>query len=218
MNTNDKKSNGLEIMSRINEFTKDADWSVEELREELINEKINPDELIENVMRTILPFLPTIKEKSENIKDLTRIRKFGLISNQSENLVQIEQVESLDDAPTLLSLLRKFTSDMPSSIAQKLGVNVSFLRGCNDSSNNVPTQCKNELIRRVGNVYPFIDRNKVEKVVEKPTFLKKAALRDKEYSGSQMSFEEIVKKSNMDSEVQKFWLELAQENADETSK
>jgi hypothetical protein len=199
MNTNDKKSNGLEIMSRINEFTKDADWSVEELREELINDEINPDALIENVMRTIRPFLPTIKEKSEN-------------------LVQIEQVESLDDSPTLLSLLRKFTSDMPSNIAQKLGVNVAFLRGCNDSSGNVPPQCKNELIRRVGNVYPFIARNKVAKVVEKPTVLQKAALRDKEYSGSQMSFEEIVKKSNMDSEVQKFWLELAQENIDEISK
>jgi len=216
MNKKEPKSNSLEIMNRINEFTKDADWTVEELREELLNEGINPDKLVENVRKNILPFL---SKNQEETKDKEPKRNFGLISKISENLIRNEQVEDSGEAfPTLLSLLRKFTGDMASKIAQQLEVNVPFLKGCSDYSEQVPPQCKKELIRRVGNVYPFVDKNKVEQVVENPKPLKKAALRSEEYSGSQMSFEEIVEKSDLDSETQKFWLELARENKDEISK
>ena len=215
MNQKKPKSNSLEIMDRINEFTKDADWTVEELREELLNEGINPDELVEKVRKNILPFL----SENQKIENVEPKRTFGLITNNYEIPALAEQVENSDEEfPTLLSLLRKFTGDMPSNIAQKLEVNVPFLRGCSDFSEEIPKQWKKELIKKVGNVYPFVDKNKVEQVVESPKILKKAALRSNEYSGTRMSAEDILEKSGMDKEVQNFWLRLVEENDDEISK
>lgn len=66
MTENAKKKNYLEIMNRIDEFTKDADWSIEELREDLMNEGINPDKLIERVRQNILPLLSEDEKEIKN--------------------------------------------------------------------------------------------------------------------------------------------------------
>ncbi|MDQ3712018.1 MAG: hypothetical protein M3388_07340 [Acidobacteriota bacterium] len=120
--------------------------------------------------------------------------------------------------PTLLSLIRQATKDFPSSIAQKLGVTVAFMRGCSDHSESVPKNCKKELVDRTCSAFHFLDREKVRQVVENPKLIATAGFRDTPYSGNQMSFEEIVEKSGMNEKAQSFWLELAREKNDEVSK
>lgn len=120
--------------------------------------------------------------------------------------------------PTLLSLIRQATKDFPSSIAQKLGITVAFMRGCSDHSESVPKNCKKELVDRTCSAFHFLDREKVRLVVENPKLIATAGFRDTPYSGNQMSFEEIVEKSGMNEKAQRFWLELAREKNDEVSK
>ncbi len=153
---------------------------------------------------------------SDEARDLNEITATAANSHIS-NLADRNDV-LLDLTPTLLSLIRQATKDFPSSIAQKLGVTVAFMRGCSDYSGSVPKSCKKELVDRTCDAFHFLDREKVRKVVENPKLIATAGFRDTPYSGNQMSFEEIVEKSGMVEKARKFWLELAKEKNDEISK
>lgn len=150
-------------------------------------------------------------ENKNNSEDITKTN-LRLVSSESESLIQNKQVKDFDEnCPTLMSLLRKYTNDMPSKIAQNLEITVAFMRGCSDYSAVVPEKCKQELIDRAYKLYNFISKRLIESVVRTPGLVPTAGFRDTSYSGNQMSFEEIVRKSGLDEESQKFWLKLAQE-------
>lgn len=187
MNTKDVRHSDAEVWERVERYARNADLSLEELREELINEGLNPDELIRKVRGKIEPLLP---DASNNFDDDNR-----------------EQTPPSN----LLSLVRQETTDTPSKIAQNLGVTVPFLKSCSDFSDVVPKRCKEELIERAANVYS-IDKYRVREVVEHPKHLQKAASRDRPYSNKTLTFEQIVKTSSMDEDSQAFWLALAEEN------
>lgn len=199
MAENAQKKNYLEIINSIDKFTRDADWSVEELREELLNEGINPDELIEKVRNKIVPFLSEIQEtENEEIKKKDKVQ---VLNDQAKKLVEL--------SPTLLSLLWQATKTSQSLIAQKLEVTILFMRGCSDFPDSVPEQCKQELINRAVRQFNFIDKSLIENIVRHPKQVATASFRDTSHSGKQMSFREIVEKSGMDEGYQKFWLDLA---------
>ncbi len=101
-----KKNENAEILDRINQFTKDADWSVEEIRNELINEGVNPDVSLKNIRQRIHQLLQKDEEIVENTKEKTNKYKFSLISNNLEVSNQNEQCKiSINNAPTLLALI-----------------------------------------------------------------------------------------------------------------
>jgi hypothetical protein len=63
MNTKEPIANSTEIMNRINRFTSDADWTIEELRESLRADGIDPDQALNNIKMRIAPFVK-LKEAS----------------------------------------------------------------------------------------------------------------------------------------------------------
>jgi hypothetical protein len=189
MNTKDLSHSDAEAWERIERYARNADSSVEELRQELIEEGVDPDELIQTVRRKIDRLLPNASNHPD--------------TNNKEAV-------SNSGPANLLSLVRQETTDTPSKIAQNLGVTVPFLKSCGDFSDAVPKPCKDELIERTANVYS-IDKYRVREVVEHPKHLQKAALRDSPYSNTNLTFEQIVKTSGMDEDSQRFWLQLAAE-------
>ncbi len=206
-----KKNENAEILDRINQFTKDADWSVEEIRNELINEGVNPDVSLKNIRQRIHQLLQKDEEIVENTKEKTNKYKFSLISNNLEVSNQNEQCKiSINNAPTLLALICQVTTDTPSYIAQKLGITTSFMKLVNDHCRSIPTPWKWRLINLVCENYP-LEEKAVESVIENPQTLQKAALREKEYTTKEISPEEILKISKLNDEAQKYWLKLIQE-------
>jgi hypothetical protein len=89
MNTKRPTTNSSEIIERISNYVKDADWSVEELREELSRLGEDPDLLLKNIKAKILPLL----------------QQTNTFINQNPLEIQADS-----SAPNLLSLIRKFTS------------------------------------------------------------------------------------------------------------
>jgi len=63
MNTKEPITDSTEIMNRINRFTSDADWTIEELRESLRADGIDPDQALKDVKMRIAPFVK-LKETS----------------------------------------------------------------------------------------------------------------------------------------------------------
>jgi hypothetical protein len=210
MNAKKKNENG-EILDRINQFTRDADWSIEELRADLRNEGVDPDELIKKVRQRINPLLQKDNKKIDEPEQKTHKNKFTLISNNSPVPKENEQSQySVNNAPTLLALICQVTTDTPSLIAQTLGITTAFMKLLNDYCKSIPRSWKRWLIKIVCEKYPLNEKD-VEAVVEEPRTLQKAAFRSKEYKAKILTPEEILKISRLSDETQKFWLDLSRE-------
>lgn len=190
MNASDEKHRDPTIWERVERYARGAEWSIEELCEELSEEGVDAEELVRTVRARIEPLLRRTSNNDEG----------GTDENSSGN-----------SAPNLLSLVRGETTDTPSKIAQNLGVTVPFMKSCSDFPQAVPESCKEELIERATNVYS-IERHRVKEVVERPKYLQKAASRDAPYTNKKMTFEQIVMTSGMNRDSQDFWLALAKEN------
>jgi len=57
MNTNKPIADSTEIMNRIDRLTSDADWTIEELRESLIADDVDPDAALQNIKMRLAPFI-----------------------------------------------------------------------------------------------------------------------------------------------------------------
>ena len=68
MNTKNPTINSTEVLNRIDRFTSDVDWTIEELRESLIADGIDPDQALENIKMRVAPFI-TVKEPPTVNKD-----------------------------------------------------------------------------------------------------------------------------------------------------
>lgn len=68
MNTKNPTINSTEILNRIDRFTSDVDWTIEELRESLVADGIDPDQALENIKVRLAPFVK-LKEPPTIIKD-----------------------------------------------------------------------------------------------------------------------------------------------------
>lgn len=111
--------------------------------------------------------------------------------------------------PPFLGLLREVTGETPSVIARELDVTVPFLTLIVQHRDSVPGSWRTEMIERAA-VRWSVDRRRVRRSLEHPAQQEIAASRSAPYSTERISCREILKRSGLKPEAQKYWLALAE--------
>lgn len=126
MDANKPTNNDAEILRRINRFTSDADWSIEELRAELAGEGIDPDRLLSNVKNTISKFLPTADEARQNRFSFKGIlpaaKEMGISNFQLADLTGLSVVLIAQFDRGLIKVNEKLPLEIVKRIAQAINL------------------------------------------------------------------------------------------------
>jgi hypothetical protein len=179
VNRNKAPQNSDELFKRIRSLSDEAEWSVDELREALRAEGIDPDQLV--------------KEVKIKIEELSNISP-----NQSDHA-----------SLPLLARLRQITRLKATAIAEKMGMSVPFLSDLSSHPNIIPFGARKELALRAANNLPGVSERDVLESFGFGAFQQAAAYRDTPFPEEEVSFEKIVRRSDMNEEQQRYWLSLA---------
>jgi hypothetical protein len=178
--------NGEDLFERIRKLSDEAEWSVDELREALIDEGIDPDQLVKEIKL-----------------------KIGELSNVSPPFLSEKQPDY--DSLPLLPRLRQITGLKATAIAEKMGLSVTFLSDLSSYPKVIPFRARKELARRAANNLPGVSERDVLDSFNFGSHQQAAAYRDTPFPEEEIGFEKIVRRSDMSEEQRQYWLSLAEE-------
>jgi hypothetical protein len=176
--------NSEELFQRIHKLSDEAEWSVDELREALIDEGIDPDQLV--------------KEIKIKIQELSNVAPPFLPEKQS----------GYDSLP-LLPRLRQITGMKATAIAEKMGLSVTFLSDLSSYPDVIPFRARKELARRAVNNLPGVSERDVLDSFNFGSYQQAAAYRDTPFPEEKIGFEKIIQRSDMSEEQKQYWFSLA---------
>ena len=175
-----------ELFHRINRLSAEAEWTTEELRQELREGGVDPDQLVRGAREKV-------EQLRKNSSDDTRAA--GASSSSAEH-------------QSVLAELRTRTNSPASRIAQEMDVPVPFLSAVGRYPKAVPVSWRRELAARAERKLniPAAD---VMRAFEHPYQAQMAASRDSSYEAEEMTPEKILNQSGMGEETKRYWLSLA---------
>lgn len=189
MNRNNETLTGNVLFNRIHQLSDEADWSVDELRGALIEEGIDPDQLVDEVKSKIRELLDDSMKTSEHNA-----------RNESTTF----------DSLPLLPKLRQVTKLKAAVIAEKLGVSVIFLSDLSSHPGVAPQRARREFAKRAKSNLLGVNEDEVFGSFE-CSYQPVAAFRDQPFLEEEINYEKIVKRSDMSDEQKQYWLSLAEE-------
>jgi hypothetical protein len=184
VNSNKAPINSDDLFKRIRSLSDEAEWSVDELREALKDEGIDPDQLLKDIKL--------------NIKELS-----NLSPRQSDS-----------DSLPLLARLRQITRLKATTIAEKMGMSVPFLSDLSSHPNVIPIRARKESARRAANNLPGVREQDALDSFGYGLYQQAAAYRDIPFPDEEVDFEKIVRRSDMSDEQKQYWLSLARESSE----
>jgi len=108
-----------------------------------------------------------------------------------------------------LGLLRKVTGARVESLAEVLDITPSFLVDISEHAATLPEKARRELLRRLEKV-PGVRASDFASVLVQPyRSIQRAASRSFAYEAKALTFEDIVRSSDLDDKRKRFWLSLA---------
>ena len=182
-------NDAAELFLRINRIGAEAEWTPEELRQELREGGVDPDQLVASA-RTKLDQLR---------KDSTEGSKIPGAAAGSESHASV------------LADLRAQTRMPASQIALRMGVPVPFLSAVGRYPKVVPIGWRRELDARAERGLGT-EPGVVMRSFEHPYQAQMAASRDEAYDAEEMTPERILDQSGMGEEERREWLRLAAED------
>jgi hypothetical protein len=185
VNRNKAPRDREELFQRIRKLSDEAEWSADELREALIEEGIDPDQLVKEV----------------------KIKIQGL-SNVSPPFLS-EKQPGYGSLP-LLPRLRQITGLKATAIAEKMGMSVTFLSDLSNYPSVIPFRARKELARRATQNLPGVSERDVLDSFNFGSYQQAAAYRDAPFPEEEVSFEKVVLRSDMSEEQKQYWLGLTQ--------
>ncbi len=108
-----------------------------------------------------------------------------------------------------LGMLCEVTGQTPSVIARELDVKVPFLTLIVQHRQSVPNSWRTELVERAAAKWG-VDRSLARRSLEHPDQQEIAASRRAAYSTEKISYREILRRSGLGPEAQKYWIALAE--------
>lgn len=188
MNRNNAPQSSDVLIERIRRLSDEAEWSVDELREVLIDAGIDPDQFIKDISARIKETLSVSAEQAE------------------------QNAHNDYDSLPLLPRLRRITGLKATAIAEKMGAPVPFLSDLSSYPNVIPFRARKELAKRAANSLPGVSERDVLNSFEYGLHQQAAAFRDTPFSEEEADFEKIVRRSDMSNEEQQYWLSLSKES------
>ncbi|HEV2663930.1 MAG TPA: hypothetical protein VG324_03420 [Blastocatellia bacterium] len=188
MKRNNPPRNSEALIERIRRLSDEAEWSVDELREVLMDAGIDPDQFIKDIKTGIKELLNASPERPE----------------------QNAQID-FDSLP-LLPRLRRITGLKATAIAEKMGAPVPFLSDLSSHPNVIPFRARKEFARRAANSLPGVSERDVLDSFERGLRQQAAAFRDGPFPDEGVDFEKIVRRSDMSADEQRYWLSLSEES------
>jgi hypothetical protein len=183
VNRNNPPRSSEALIERIRRLSHEAEWSVDELREVLIDSGIDPEEFVKDIK--------------------TRIKE--LLNASPE---QKEQTEY--DSLPLLPMLRRLTGLKATAIAEKMGTPVPFLSDLSGHPNVIPFRARKEFARRAANNLPGVSERDVLDSFERGFPQQAAAFRNTPFPEEEVDFEKIVRRSDMSDEQKQHWLSFVE--------
>jgi hypothetical protein len=178
---------GAELFQSINRTSAEAEWTAEELRRELREGGIDPDQLVKSA-----------REKLEELR------------GGSAGRAASAQVSDVTAGQSTLAELRSHTGAPASRIAREMDVPVAFLSAVGRYPNVVPMSWRRELADRAERKLK-VPSPVVMNSFEHPYQEQMAALRDGAYEAEDVTYENILDQAGMTGEARQFWLSLAAE-------
>ncbi|MBO0801415.1 MAG: hypothetical protein J2P31_21555 [Blastocatellia bacterium] len=178
---NRSTQNSEELFSRIRRLSDEANWSVDELRDALRAEGIDPDQLVKEIRTKI------------------------------EELSDISPPQPDHELLPLLPNLRRITGLKATAIAEKLGLPVTFLSDLSSHPQLVPWRARRELAKRASASLPGAGERDVLNSFDYGLYQQAAAYRDAPFPEEEIDFEKMVRRSDMTEEQIQYWLSLADE-------
>ena len=188
MNRNDPPRSSEALIERIRRLSDEAEWSVDELREVLIDADINPDQFIKDIKTRIKELLNASPERPE------------------------QDAQNDYDSLPLLQRLRLITGLKATAIAEKVGAPVPFLSDLSSYPNVIPFRARKEFARRAADNLPGVRERDVLDSFERGLRQQAAAYRDAPFPDEELDFEKIVRRSDMSDKEQQYWLSLSKES------
>ncbi|MGH9855706.1 MAG: hypothetical protein ACREBD_38215 [Blastocatellia bacterium] len=185
MNRNNAPQNSEVLIECIRRLSDEAEWSVDELREVLIDAGIDPDQFIKDIRTGIKETLSASAERAE------------------------QNAQNDYDSLPLLPRLRRITGLKATAIAEKMGAPVPFLSDLSSYPNVIPFRARKELAKRAANNVPGVSERDVLNSFECGSHQQAAAFRDAPFPEEEVDFEKIVRRSDMSDEEQQYWLSLS---------
>jgi hypothetical protein len=187
VNRNNPPRSSEALIERIRRLSHEAEWSVDELREVLIDSGIDPEEFVKDIK--------------------TRIKE--LLSASSEEKGEQKEQTEYDSLP-LLPMLRRLTGLKATAIAEKMGTPVPFLSDLSGHPNVIPFRARKEFARRAANNLPGVSERDVLDSFERGFPQQAAAFRDTPFPDEEVDFEKIVRRSDMSDEQKQHWLSFVE--------
>lgn len=178
---------GAELFQSINRSSAEAEWTTEELRQELREGGVDPDRLVEDA-----------RAKLEELR------------RGSTERVRAAETEDISTHQSVLAELRKRTGAPASRIAREMEVPVAFLSAVGRYPNVVPMSWRKELAARAERKLS-VSAAVVMNAFEHPYQEQMAALRDTAYETEDVTYENILDQAGISREDRQFWLSLATE-------
>ena len=193
MNRKNPPRSSEALIERIRRLSDEAEWSVDELREVLIDAGIDPDQFINDIKTRIKELLNASPERQER--------------------------SDYDSLP-LLPRLRRITGLKATAIAEKgfermlqvAKAPVIFLSDLSAHPNVIPFRARKEFARRAANNLPGVSERDVLDSFEHGLRQQAAAFRDAPFPDEEVDFEKIVRRSDMSAAEQQYWLSLSEES------
>jgi len=188
VNRNNPPRSSEALIERIRRLSDEAEWSVDELREVLMDAGIDPDQFIKDIKTRIKELLNASPERPE------------------------QNAQNDYDSLPLLPRLRRITGLKATAIAEKMGAPVPFLSDLSSHPNVIPFRARKEFARRAANNLPGVSERDVMDSFERGLRQQAAAFRDSPFHDEEVDFEKIVRRSDMSDEEQQYWLSLSKES------
>lgn len=178
---------GAELFQSINRTSAEAEWTTEELRRELREGGVDPDQLV--------------KGAREKLEELRGGSAGGAASAEASDVSARQST---------LAELRARTGAPASRIAREMDVPVTFLSAVGRYPNVVPMSWRREIADRAERKLKVPSRV-VMNSFEHPYQEQMAASRDGAYETENVTYENILDQAGITGEARQFWLSLAAE-------
>jgi hypothetical protein len=178
---------GAELFQSINRTSAEAEWTTEELRQELREGGIDPDQLV--------------KDAREKLEELRK---------GSAGHSKTSETADLSARQSLLAELRARTGAPASRIAREMDVPVAFLSAVGRYPKVVPMSWRRELADRAEQKLK-VPSPVVMNSFEHPYQEQMAASRDDAYEREDVTYENILDQAGITGDARRFWLSLAAE-------
>lgn len=176
---------GAELFQSINRSSAEAEWTTDELRQELREGGVDPDQLV--------------KSARAKLEELRR--------GSTEHAKGVEATDA-SVHQSVLAELRERTGAPASQIAREMEVPVAFLSAVGRYPKVVPMSWRRELAARAERKLN-VSAPVVMNAFEHPYQEQMAALRDTAYETETITYENILDQAGMSGETRQFWLSLA---------